>query len=153
MARPEKVTPDVKQKVVELLESGNTVAHSAELCGITPTTVMNHRKKDKEFDHAVRVAMAARIDVVADSLYVSAVQGNVTAQIFFLINRTRHMSRSDSDKWMDVRHIEADIAPLDVDPGEVATRIRTLLEVAESRKKKQRPSTSSKPKSSAKPRK
>jgi hypothetical protein len=88
-----KFTPDKKFDLLKLLKTGNSLTAASSAVGVTLATVENHRRKYPKFDRYVRSAMAAQIQVVADSLFHSACQGNVTAQIFFLCNRTVHVRR------------------------------------------------------------
>ena len=51
-----------------------------------------------------------QIEVVEDSLFANAASGNVTAQIFFLCNRTRHLPAGDKRKWVHVNRTELAVA-------------------------------------------
>jgi transcriptional regulator with XRE-family HTH domain len=62
----------------------------------TSTSTISRRKTEKRhrFDNALKRGRAKAIAAVTNALYTSALDGNTTAQIFFLKNR-------DSGSWMD----------------------------------------------------
>ena len=61
----------------------------------TSTSTIDRRKREKgEFEVALKNGRAKAIAAVTNALYNSALDGNTTAQIFFLKNR-------DSGSWMD----------------------------------------------------
>ncbi len=89
-----------KAAIVKSLEAGQTIVKAAEAAGCHRRTVYTWLVVDPEFKLAVDVAMTSRVRIVEDALYVKAVGGHVTAQIFWLINR--------SDRWRDVRHVQVE---------------------------------------------
>jgi len=96
----------VRKQLITLLEQGNTLSYSCEALNVSPSTVYNYRLKHDKYDRQVRKAMTTQITMVADAIYTNAVAGNTTAQIFYLVNRTRHMPRESHDKWMNLSSIE-----------------------------------------------
>jgi len=77
------------------LEKGQTHTKSAELAGVDYKTIWRWKRKDEEFDAAIRATEAIAIKVVEDALYVKATGGNTTAMIFWLCNRA-------GDRWRSV---------------------------------------------------
>lgn len=67
MARPEKLTPEIQEKVVQLLTAGNYIETAALMAGITKVSVYNWLKKGRaakggmyrEFFNAIERAQAA----------------------------------------------------------------------------------------------
>ena len=84
---------DIEQ--VERLASqglGNT--QIARALGVSWDTLDRNRKRSAEFEEALKRGQARGLATVTNSLYQSANDGNVTAQIFYLKNR-------DSNAWAD----------------------------------------------------
>jgi len=129
-----KITAKKKSEFVELLRGGNTIGYSCEVLQVDRSTVFKARQRDPAFDEDVKATRITRVEMVEDSLFGNALSGNVTAQVFYLINRTRHLSKTDPEKWMDTKHIDASVGFDDVNPDEVATRLRTMLEAAKKKK-------------------
>lgn len=136
-----KLTEEKKRQYIELLGMGNTVTHAAEALGVSPATVTMHRHRDKAFNEAVKAALETRLELVADALYMSALGGNVTAQIFFLCNRTRHMKLDDPARWIHVNRVEvqheggvghglSETTEKIADNPELAAKIEALIKAA-----------------------
>lgn len=88
-------TPLKKGRFIQLIETGNTVGSVCKVLNITAATYRHHRTTDKEFAEQVDLAKLARDELVEDALYLSALSGNVNAQIFYLCNRR-------PDRWRSV---------------------------------------------------
>ena len=101
-----KITAEVRDKLIWLLEHGNTYTFSCEAVDVSPTYMNEYRKRHPRFDAKVNAARDGQTDGMADALYMTGIGGNVTAQIFFLTNRTRFLPRSDPRKWLNVQAIE-----------------------------------------------
>ncbi len=101
MGRKKKFTELRKSRFIELLEQGNTIASICEGLGIDSSTYRKERRADPEFARQVDSVKDVRVEFVADSLYQSALAGNVTAQIFFLCNR-------DPGNWQSVNKLIAE---------------------------------------------
>ena len=82
------------------LEGGVSVLKASKEASIDYKTIWNWRKDDKEFNNEVIAILDSRIMIVEDALFLSAVKGNLGAQIFWLKNRAK-------DRWKD--KFEADI--------------------------------------------
>ena len=70
--------------------------------GVSRQTLYNWRKKYEEIDEALRMGKDVADRHVENALYKSAIEGNVTAIIFWLKNRK-------PDKWRDMKNIDANI--------------------------------------------
>lgn len=70
--------------------------------GVSRQTLYNWRKKYEEIDEALRMGKDVADRQVENALYTAAIEGNVTAIIFWLKNRK-------PDKWRDMKNIDANI--------------------------------------------
>lgn len=70
--------------------------------GVSRQTLYNWRKKYEEIDEALRMGKDVADRHVENALYTAAIEGNVTAIIFWLKNRK-------PDKWRDMKNIDANI--------------------------------------------
>ena len=85
------------------LEAGNNLAVAIRRAGMRSyTTIEKWRKKRPLIDRYLSACIdrkdTRRINTVEDALFKSAIEGNTTAQIFFLTNRA-------PDKWKDRRAV------------------------------------------------
>ena len=65
MARPTKLTPTVRRRVLEAAADGLTLQDCASLVGVTRQTLRNWSRTDEEFARAFRRARAeARLEVL-----------------------------------------------------------------------------------------
>ena len=85
-----------KAAYVDLLSNGYRRGLAAVTVGITSRTVNNHMKKDQKFAEVCSMAETMANDRVEQSLYTSAVKGNIIAQQIWLYNR-------DPKRWADKR--------------------------------------------------
>ena len=93
----------IKKAIIENLEDGNTISTSCSNVDVSRNTFYRWLKEDPNFKQEVEIAQESRIKMVEDALYKSAIEGDHTAQIFFLCNRAK-------DKWQDVSKVEHGIA-------------------------------------------
>ena len=84
--------------ILKCLRGGKTIEESCKAAGISTFTLWNWRKHWEKLDKAVRNAIDGCIQIVEDSLFKAARDGNMTAIIFFLTNRY-------PEKWADKRAI------------------------------------------------
>lgn len=70
--------------------------------GVSSQTLYNWRKKYEEIDEALRMGKDVADRQVENALFNAALEGNVTAIIFWLKNRK-------PDKWRDMKNIDANI--------------------------------------------
>ncbi len=85
--------------VLKSLSNGETLEKACKAANIDRGTLRNWRKADMDLDAQVDSARMTAIDVIEDALFTSAQYGNITAQIFFLCNRSpdrwRHVNRTE----------------------------------------------------------
>jgi hypothetical protein len=99
----DKFTPQRQEKYLKALEDGYSKQAASRKSGVSDELIRKYRIKypsfkDKE-DEASDTGSETQIDKVETSLYVKCIEGNVTAQIFFLLNRRPH-------KWRDMRGLQ-----------------------------------------------
>ena len=70
--------------------------------GVSRQKLYNWRKKYEEIDEALRMGKDVADRQVENALFKAALEGNVTAIIFWLKNRK-------PDKWRDMKNIDANI--------------------------------------------
>lgn len=110
--RPSDYDEAYLPEVLQLVEQGATSVEIAEHLDISTVTFWRWCKAYPELRNAVKGAKDAQDDRVEEALRINAVlQGNVTAQIFWLKNR-------QPDKWRDRKETEI-IVPVTDDAGEV----------------------------------
>lgn len=110
--RPSEFDEAVLPEVAELLRNGATSREVIEHLGISAGTFWRWCQAYPQLQSAVKEAKAAQDERVVDALRINAVlDGNVTAQIFWLKNR-------QPDLWRDRKETEI-IVPVTDDVGEV----------------------------------
>lgn len=70
-----KMTKEKKLEYIETVRRSGLLSKSAEKIGVSPGTVMSHRKSDPAFDEEVNNAMALFADDVEEELYRRAMEG------------------------------------------------------------------------------
>ena len=86
--------PETLEKIVELGSQGLTSGQIAKCLGVSWSTIDRRRKEFGEIEEAIKKGEALGVSRVANALYESAtIDKNVTAQIFYLKNR--------SENWAD----------------------------------------------------
>lgn len=86
--------------VFESLMKGASITRACQAAGLDFSGLWRIRKKYPEVEEAIEFVLESRIAIVEDALYKRAVEGNVTAQIFWLCNRA-------PDRWKNIQHVEA----------------------------------------------
>ena len=80
-------------KIVELGSQGLTSGQIARCLGVSWSTLDRRRKEYEEIEDAIKKGEALGVSRVANALYESAtIDKNVTAQIFYLKNRSENWS-------------------------------------------------------------
>lgn len=98
MAAP-KITPEKFNEVVTALRIGADIAGAAHLIAVSKATLDRYMEKRPAEKARADDARKIADDRVQSALYKSAVNGNVTAMIFWLKNR-------QPKEWRDRREIE-----------------------------------------------
>jgi ribosomal protein L16 Arg81 hydroxylase len=88
----------ISMAILRSLKEGATLFTACANAQVDPATFWRWRKKSLILDRAVTNIIESRIQLVEDALYKNAIEGNVTAQIFYLTNR-------NSDRWKDKRAV------------------------------------------------
>ena len=82
-----EVTDELCEDAGKYAASGLTKKQIAHNLGFTYQTLYQMAKKDANFSNAIKEGAAKGIAKVANARYENALDGNTTAQIFFLKNR------------------------------------------------------------------
>ena len=99
------------EQVENLASRGLGTTQIARALGVSWSTIDRNRKRSAEFEETIKRGKAKGIAQVTNSLFTSATDGNVTAQIFYLKNQ-------DAKTWKDrVENVHATINLNDVLSG------------------------------------
>lgn len=99
VGRPSLFNAALSAKICEMYEAGSTLDEIAENIGVSVRTLFLWRANKPEFFQALKKAQNIADKIVEESLFRTAVEGNVTAQIFWLKNR-------QPEQWRDKQSIE-----------------------------------------------
>jgi len=91
MGAPAKIDAEMRRRIVQCVRKGLTFTETADTVGVTRYAIHKARLADKDFDAAIREAIRINVGQIEDALFKAAKGGNVTAQIFYLVNKTRHL--------------------------------------------------------------
>lgn len=91
--------PEALERLENWIGEGLTLACIAEKMGITRTTLFEWRKKSPIITASFKKGENRAVDNVENALYSAAINGNITAQIFFLKNKR-------PQDWKDKRDTE-----------------------------------------------
>lgn len=100
---------------LQLLEEWSTqglyIKDIAAKMGISVTTVYDWMNKNPKIAAAIKKGRNKSIDMVENALFKSAINGNVTAMIFYLKNRApeRYKDRVDNNINTDIKDIKLKI--------------------------------------------
>ena len=100
---------------LQLLEEWSTqglyIKDIAAKMGISVTTVYDWMNKNPKIAAAIKKGRDKSIDMVENALFKSAINGNVTAMIFYLKNRApeRYKERVDNNINTDIKDIKLKI--------------------------------------------
>lgn len=107
-----------KKRFIETLEAQSTVLHAAKAAGVSRWTAYRWRKEDPEFDSRWDEALENAVDVVENSLYQKAVNGDTICMIFYLkAHRPKYRDRLNIDIEQVRGEIEEKIAQLGENPA------------------------------------
>lgn len=97
--KPYKFDAIKRGEYIELLDRGVGRSAAAAAVGVHRSTVAVYRNKHEDFTELESMAEMNAVADVEDALYSHALEGNVTATIFFLKNRAPH-------RWKDMKTVE-----------------------------------------------
>lgn len=92
-------TPEALQQLEQWIGEGLTLACIAEKMNISRNCLYEWRQKSVVISDAFKKGENRAVDNVENALYSAAINGNITAQIFYLKNRR-------PDAWKDKRDTE-----------------------------------------------
>ena len=111
--RPTKYKPEFAERVYGACLLGATNEDLAEIIGVACSTIGKWIAEIPEFSDAVKGGREGADEKVAQSLYNTALEGNTTAQIFWLKNRR-------SKQWRDKQEIDHQSSDGSMSPTEEA---------------------------------
>ena len=95
---------------LQLLEEWSTqglyIKDIAAKMGISVTTVYDWMNKNPEIAAAIKKGRDKSIDMVENALFKSAINGNVTAMIFYLKNRAPERYKDRVDKNINTDNVD-----------------------------------------------
>ncbi|MFW0778321.1 MAG: hypothetical protein ACN2B6_11465 [Rickettsiales bacterium] len=97
--RPTAYKPEYCDKAYKLCLLGATDAEMASFFGVAESTLNNWKNDHLEFLESLKAGKEDADAAIAQSLYQQALDGNTTAQIFWLKNRR-------SKSWRDKQEVE-----------------------------------------------
>jgi len=97
--RPTAYKPEYAETVLKLCLLGATDAEIGDFYGVSEQTINTWKKKHPDFLESIKSGKQKADANVATSLYQTAIDGNTTAQIFWLKNRR-------AKEWRDKQEIE-----------------------------------------------
>ena len=100
------------ERVEELASRGLSLKQLAIALGVNLKTIQKHKKINQELQAAIDLGRAKGLAEVSNSLFESATGGNVTAQIFYLKNRSPDDWRDRFENKVDIK---ADVTALHLD--------------------------------------
>jgi len=86
-----EITPSVLEQVEKYSGLGFNMSQIATVLGVDERTVYAKKAAFSQFDQAIKKGRLSAIGHVSNALYDSAINGNITAQIFYLKNRAPEM--------------------------------------------------------------
>jgi len=86
-----EITPTVLKQVEKYSGLGFNMSQIATVLGVDERTVYAKKAAFSQFDQAIKKGRLSAIGHVSNALYDSAMNGNITAQIFYLKNRAPEM--------------------------------------------------------------
>ena len=97
------------ERVEELASRGLSLKQLAIALGVNLKTIQKHKKINQGLQSAIDKGRVRGLADVSNSLYESAMGGNVTAQIFYLKNRSPDDWRDRFENRVDIK---ADVTAL-----------------------------------------
>jgi len=98
MANKKKiVTPKMIKQAEELAGIGLNKSQIAYKLGMGKTTLYDMLKEDEELSEAIKRGSVEAIGNVTNALYNTAIEGNTSAQIFFLKNRAGWRDKTETE--------------------------------------------------------
>ena len=109
-----EITSEILEKVEDHAGEGLTKKQIAQCLGICYNTLNERQKEYSEFLEAIKKGQAKGVATISNALFESGKEGNITAQIFYLKNRS-------PKNWKDRQSTE--ISGLDGGPIKVTVTL------------------------------
>ena len=103
--RPPSINKKKAKLILQSIGEGNTIGRACNQVGVSYQALRRYRRKHPDFDAELRDVKQVQIDVLEDSLFVAAQAGNVTAGMFLLVNRTKHLPVEDPQKYQNTNKV------------------------------------------------
>lgn len=117
-----KMTERTKFLFIEALWNGMTIEKACKVLGVNRSTEWRARQDDPKYKYRFNEARMRRDEMVEDALFKNALDGDVAAQRFFLINRAKKRWRSTWDQIVP-EDAEGVILPMfDIDIKEIVIK-------------------------------
>jgi len=94
-----KITQEILDEAYEAASRGLTQEQIAAHLGMSEATLYNKFKSNLEFLETIKRGQAYGIKQIANAMFESAINGNTTAQIFYMKNRAG---------WADKQELKVD---------------------------------------------
>lgn len=103
--RPKKIlnSKDTLDKIIQYGAEGLTIGQTARMLGVSRSSLDRRRKEFDEIEEAIKKGQAKGISNISNALYNSAMDGNVTAQIFYL------KTRGEEGQWNDQANVQINV--------------------------------------------
>ena len=109
-----EITPEILGKVEACAAQGLTLKQIAQCLGIARSTLNEKKKEYSDFSDAIKRGQAKGVATIANALFTAGKGGNITAQIFYLKNRS-------PKEWRDRQSTE--VSGLDSGPVKVTVKL------------------------------
>jgi hypothetical protein len=86
-----------REAYLEAIRQGGRRHASAKAVGVHPNTVLKYIKDHPEFRDEIHEAELTACELVENALWKKCIEGNMTAIIFYLLNRSQ-------GRWLDKRN-------------------------------------------------
>lgn len=88
-----------KQTLIKSIASAASITDACKGAKCSRESYYKWCREDKKFKRAIDTAKDSRVQAVEGALFKSALDGNITAQIFFLCNRAKN-------NWESINKVE-----------------------------------------------
>ena len=97
--RLKDLTEQVYQQISLWAGDGLSETQIATLLGCSVSTITREKKRNEQFEHAIKKGRYRAVQQVANKIFQNAMDGKETSAIFFLKNR-------DPDNWADKQEVQ-----------------------------------------------
>jgi hypothetical protein len=123
-----RFTPQKREMVLQAIREGKRRGVAMASVGLTPQLIYSVVKNDPTWQVQVEEAELLGCEPVEDALFTSAMKGNVTAQLFYLCNRSQgrwqHVNRPDAPPGQAQVNVQINLSMLSLPE---LTQLRELV--------------------------